>query len=154
MVRFTGETEKRLKVRIKGPKTTYTYNLPLDAWTVFPLSDGNGSYQAVVYKNTSGSKYATVMTAKFEVALKDEFAPFLRPNQYVDYTDAVDTVAKAADLCQGLTHPLEKVAAVYDFVVDTLHYARGCFDLWYCVLSLSLFVDYNFSGWNYNICTV
>lgn len=122
MVRFTGETEKRLKVRIKGPKTTYTYNLPLDAWTVFPLSDGNGSYQAVVYKNTSGSKYATVMTAKFEVALKDEFAPFLRPNQYVDYTDAVDTVAKAADLCQGLTHPLAKVAAVYDFVVDTLHY--------------------------------
>lgn len=122
MVRFTAETDKRLKVRIKGPKTTYTYNLPLDAWTVFPLSDGNGNYQAVVYKNISGSKYATVMTAKFSVELKDEFAPFLRPNQYVDYSEAVDTVAKGAALCEGLGHPLEKVAAVYDFVVDTLHY--------------------------------
>ena len=122
MVRFTGETEKRLKVRVKGPKTTYTYNLPVGEWTVFPLSDGNGNYQVVVYRNTSGSKYATVMTAKFAVELQDEFAPFLRPNQYVDYTNAVDTLAKGAELCEGLEHPLDKVAAVYDFVVDTLHY--------------------------------
>ena len=122
MVRFTGQTDKRLKVRIKGPRTTYTYDLPVDEWTVFPLSDGNGDYLAVVYKNTSGAKYTTVMTAKFSVELEDEFAPFLRPNQYVDYTEAVDTVEKGAELCEGLTHPLEKVAAVYDFVVDGLQY--------------------------------
>lgn len=121
-VQFTAETDKRLKVRVKGPETTYTYNLPVDEWTVFPLSDGDGNYQVVVYKNTTGSKYATVMTAKFPVTLRDEFAPFLRPNQYVNYTDAEDTIAKGAQLCAGLEHPLEKVAAVYDFVVSTLTY--------------------------------
>lgn len=122
MARYTGQTDKRLKVLVKGPKTTYSYNLPLEEWTVFPLSDGNGSYQTTVYKNVTGTKYATVLSAQFDVALRDEFAPFLRPNQYVDYSEAVNTVSKGAELCAGLTHPLEKVAAVYDFVVSTLTY--------------------------------
>lgn len=122
MARYTTPTDKRLKLRVIGPTTTYTYNLPVDQWTVFPLSDGNGAYQAALYINTQGSKYAAVMTAQFDVELKDEFAPFLRPNQYVDYAQAVNTVEKGAALCAGLTHPLEKVAAVYDFVVGTLEY--------------------------------
>lgn len=122
MARYLSQTDKRLKLRVVGPTTTYTYNLPVDEWTVFPLSDGNGIYTAALYINTHDSKYATVMTTQFQVELKDEFAPFLRPNQYVDYSDAPDTVAKGAELCAGLTDPLEKVAAVYDFVVATLTY--------------------------------
>ena len=122
MARYTSHTDKRLKLRITGPFTTYTYNLPVDEWTVFPLSDGSGSYTASLYINTHDSKYALVMTVRFDVELKDEFAPFLRPNQYVDYSGAENTVAKGAALCAGLTHPLEKVAAVYDFVVGTLEY--------------------------------
>ena len=122
MVCFTGYTETRLKVRIQGPETLYTYNLPQQEWTVFPLSDGDGEYTVTVYENTTGSKYAKVMTAEFSVALKDEFAPFLRPNQYVNYTDAEATVAMGAELCAGIGHPLEKVAAVYDYVVNALSY--------------------------------
>lgn len=122
MACYTAETESRLKLQVKGPTTTYTYNLSAGQWTAVPLSDGDGTYQAVVYENVSGSQYATVMAAKFEVTLQDEFAPFLRPNQYVDYTEAANTVAKGAELCYGLTHPLEKVAAVYDYVVNTLSY--------------------------------
>lgn len=122
MVRYFGQTDKRLKVLVKGPGTTYSYNLPQEEWTVFPLSDGEGGYQVALYKNTSGSKYAAVMSAQFEVTLHDEFAPFLRPNQYVNYGEAVNTVDKGAELCVGLTHPLEKIAAVYEFVVSTLTY--------------------------------
>ena len=122
MARYTTQTDKRLKLRVIGPTTVYTYNLPVDQWTVFPLSDGNGSYQAAIYINTHDSKYAAVMVTQFEVTLRDEFAPFLRPNQYVDYSEAENTVAKGAQLCAGLEHPLEKVAAVYDFVVSTLEY--------------------------------
>lgn len=122
MVCYTGYTSSRLKARVQGPQTTYTYNILPEEWAVFPLSDGNGYYTVTIYENTSGSKYATVMSASFSVTLADEFAPFLRPNQYVDYTHAENTVATGAELCAGLTHPLEKVAAVYDFVVATLSY--------------------------------
>lgn len=122
MARYTGQTDKRLKIRIHGPTTTYTYNLPPEEWTTFPLSDGNGSYQAALYINTQDIKYALVMTAEFEVTLQDEFAPFLRPNQYVDYENAENTLEMGAKLCEGLDHPLEKVAEVYDFVVGNLTY--------------------------------
>lgn len=122
MVRYLGQTDKRLKVLIKGPTTTYNYNLPAQGWTVFPLSDGEGSYQIGVYRNTTGSKYAVVLTAEFPVTLADEFTPFLRPNQYVDYAVAPNTVAMGQTLCTGRSEPLEKVAAVYDYVVETLTY--------------------------------
>ena len=122
MVCYSAETQQRLKVLVKGPTTTYTYNLQPESWTVFPLSDGNGAYQVSIYENVYDSKYAAVLSAELEVTLADEFAPFLRPNQYVDYSASSAAVAKGAELTEGLTEPLEKVAAVYDYVVATLSY--------------------------------
>ena len=122
MVRFTGDTEKRLKVLLKGPDTTYNYNLPRGEWTVFPLSDGSGDYQVGVYQNVTGKQYATVMAAEFKADLADEFAPFLRPNQYVNYSEATKAVAVGLEVTEGREHPLEKVEAVYDYVVATLEY--------------------------------
>ncbi len=124
MTRFTAETAKRLKVQVKGPKTTYTYNLTKGKWEAFPLSDGNGSYQITVYENVSGTKYAVVTSVTAAVTLKDEFAPFLRPNQYVDYTAASKTVEKAAELTKDAKDPLKKVEKVYQFVVKNISYDK------------------------------
>lgn len=122
MIRYFGTEGKRLKVRLSGPTTLYTYDLQPDTWTVFPLSDGSGSYRANIYRNTTGSRYVTVMGTSFQAELKDEFAPFLRPNQYVDYSNSPMTMETASLLCAGITDPLEKVAAVYEHVVTVLHY--------------------------------
>ena len=122
MARFTGETEKRLKVLLKGPDTTYNYNLPKGEWVVFPLSGGSGSYQLGIYQNVSGKKYATVMTADFTAEMKDEFAPFLRPNQYVNFSEATKAVATGLEVTEGREKPLEKVEAVYDYVVQNISY--------------------------------
>ena len=122
MARYLADTDSRLKVLVKGPGATYSYNLTAEDWTVFPLSDGSGEYQVGIYENVGGSKYAVVLTAEFSVELRDEFAPFLRPNQYVDYSAATKAVEKGLELTRGLKDPLKKVEAVYDFVVGTLHY--------------------------------
>ena len=124
MAQYTAKTDKRLKAQVKGPTTTYTYNLTAGSWATFPLSDGNGRYQVTVYQNTEGSKYAAVVSAAFDAAMTDEFAPFLRPNQYVDYSIAPKTVAKAAELVKGINDPLKKVEAVYNFVVTNITYDR------------------------------
>ncbi len=122
MVKYNASTSKRLKVQVKGPKSTYTYNIDPKKWNTFPLSEGNGSYTVSVYSNVSGTSYATVLSAKFNAKLKNEFGPFLYPNQYVDYSSAPNSVKKATELCSSKGSNLEKVAAVYDFVVDTLSY--------------------------------
>ena len=124
MVRYSAATTKKLKAQVKGPTTTYTYNIAPEAWAAFPLSDGDGGYQVTLYENVSGSKYAAVLSASFTVALTDEFAPFLRPNQYVDYANATNSIAKAKELTKDKTAALDKVAAVYGYVVKTLTYDK------------------------------
>ena len=122
MVQYGASNSKRMKVQVTGPATTYTYDLPASAWTTFPLSDGNGSYKVTVLQNTQGSKYATLDAVSFNVQLKDEFAPFIRPNQYVDYVSAENTVKKAGELTANLDAPLDKVAKIYDYVVNNFTY--------------------------------
>ncbi len=121
---------KKLMVQVFGPsyatnQTKYTYHLNADEWTTFPLSDGNGSYKVTVYENTSGKKYASLLSASFNVTLEDEFAPFLRPNQYVNYEEgAENSIAKAAELTEGIDDPLKKVEEVYKFVVNNVTYDK------------------------------
>lgn len=122
MVQYGASNSKRMKVQVTGPATTYTYDLPASAWTTFPLSDGNGGYKVTVLQNTQGSKYAALASVSFRAELTDEFAPFIRPNQYVDYASAENTVKQAGELTAGLSDPLEKVAKIYDYVVNTLTY--------------------------------
>ena len=126
MVSWLGGGSDKLKVLIKGPGgTQYQYNLRTDGqYETFPLSDGSGSYSVGVYKNISGTQYSTVLSCAVDASLTDEFAPFLRPNQYVNYTSDSKAVAKAAELCAGVTDNLEKVAKVYSFVVSNITYDK------------------------------
>ncbi len=124
MVRYTASTTKRLKALVQGPTTQYQYNLTSGEWTALPLSDGNGSYQVGVYENVKGTSYSGVVAQKFKVTLTDEYAPFLRSNQYVDFEAAPNTVAKAAELCKGKDDALDKVKAVYTYVVGNMSYDK------------------------------
>ena len=122
MVKYGGNGSQRLKVQVKGPSTTYTYNLSKNKWEVFPLSDGNGNYKVSVFENVSGTQYAMLTSLSQKVSLKNEFAPFIRPNQYVNYSAASNAVSIAATLTKDIAEPIKKVEAVYDYVVKTLSY--------------------------------
>ena len=124
MVKWIEGGTPKLKVLLKGPSgTTYQYNLRTDGeYEVFPLSDGSGAYTAGVYRNISGKEYATVLSISFNAALMDEFAPFVRPNQYVNFKADSAAVAKAAELCTGIDANLAKVEKVYNFVIGNTTY--------------------------------
>ena len=124
MVNFTGTTATRIKVRVTGPTTVYDYDLPVQTWVTFPLSDGNGAYSLMVLENTTAKKYAKVASASFQVTLADEFAPFLRPNQYVNYSAAPNTLAEASKIVGSETDALKKVELIYSYVVKNLTYDK------------------------------
>lgn len=121
---YSGQNDKRIKVQIKYSDTTYTYNLPHDTWVTFPLSEGDGVYKVTIYENTTGNKYANCLSQTFTATLGDEFAPFIRPNQYVNYENAAATVSTAADLCADIREPLVKVEVIYDYVISHLTYDK------------------------------
>ncbi len=125
MASWNGGSAK-VKLLLKGPGgTQYQYDLHTDGrYETFPLSDGSGSYSVGVYKNIEGTQYSTVLGCTVEAKLTDEFGPFLRPNQYVNFTAESRAVAKAAELCAGVTDNLEKVGRVYEFVIENVAYDK------------------------------
>lgn len=126
MIKYNSSVSVGLKVLITGPdKVSYNYNLRKDgAYDTFPFSAGNGAYSIGVYKNISGTQYSTEYTTSVTVTLKDPNAPFLRPNQYVNYNTNTLCVKKAAELVAGSTTTLDKVAKVYDYVIKNFTYDK------------------------------
>lgn len=122
MVQYAAPNSKRMKVQVAGPTTTYTYDLAPQTWVTYPLSDGNGTYKVTAFENIQASEYSTLAAVSFPVEMEDEFAPFIRPNQHVDYANAPQSIQKAAELTAGIEDPLQKVEVIYNFVVNTLSY--------------------------------
>ena len=123
MVKYSGGN-KKIKVQItKG--TTYTYDLNArDAFEVYPFTEGNGSYSVKVFENVSGNQYAQLLSQTISVSLTNEFAPFLYPNQYVNFNSGSAAVGVAAQLAAG-KDPLGVVDAVYKYVIANVSYDYG-----------------------------
>ncbi|HBC26210.1 MAG TPA: transglutaminase, partial [Ruminococcaceae bacterium] len=125
MVRQSG-TEKRLKAQVKKDGMTYNYDLNHDGnYEAFPLQMGDGSYTVRIMENVSGSSYRELFSASFPVKLSSSLAPFLYPNQYVNYTDSSAAVKKSYDLCSGSKTDVDKLKAVYNFLIKNIKYDYG-----------------------------
>lgn len=121
--RFTGDSPK-VKLQLTAENSlTYTYDLPVDGeWTIFPVSLGSGHYTLGVYSNIEATMYAEVYGTEFDVALTDEFGPFLYPNQYVWFTGDTRAIGLAKDLCFAANNDLEAVSFIYNYVVTHVTY--------------------------------
>jgi len=124
MVSYIEETYVSVKVLINSPDDTeYQYSLnPYGDFEAFPLSEGNGTYEISVYKNIDGSQYISVMTTTIDVVLINEYAPFLRPNQIVNFHKDNAVVRKAAELTFGMNLYMEKISAIYQYIIDNISY--------------------------------
>ena len=121
-VKYLESTDKIIKAQVTKGSATYTYTIRKKDYEVLPLTEGSGSYKVTVLKNVSGNSYAQVLTASFDASLSDEFQPYIRPNQYVDYTGSSKCVVKADDLCRGASTDLAKVKKVYKWVIKYFSY--------------------------------
>lgn len=123
MAKYLGDAGK-IKLQLTGSDTiTYTYNLePGSDYDTFPLSAGDGDYMLEVFENIQDDRYATAYSDILSVALKDEFTPFLYPNQFVYYTEHTKAIAKGAELAEGTDGDLDVVTNVYNFVTDAITY--------------------------------
>lgn len=124
MVRFLGSSAPGVRVIITGPSNVqYQYRLNTEGrWEVFPFSDGSGSYTIGVFEQVSGNRFAMANNHTVNVALVDEFAPFLRPNQFVNFNRNSRAVAKASELVSGSGSVIESVSRIYNFVIENIEY--------------------------------
>ena len=119
------KTSKALKLRVTFNGETLTYDLNGKGENeVFPFQMGSGKYEITLWENVSGKKYSAAGKISVTVKLTREDGAFLYPSQYVNYTEKSKAVAKAAELCKGLSDKeafsaickFMKTQFVYDFV--------------------------------------
>ncbi len=122
-VGVSAKSDKRLKFRTQMGEAQYTYNLPNDGTpTFYPLQSGDGEYTFIVFENTHDTNYIKKYTTQAAVTLESEFAPFLRPSQFVDYTADSACVAMAAQLASSAADQAGAVANIYDYIVTHITY--------------------------------
>ena len=95
-------TKRRLKLRVSKDDTTLTYDLNGEMrYELFPLQLGNGLYTVRLYENIAGNQYRSVGAVPFYVTLNRQDAPFLIPNQYINYSMSSEIVSIADQICDG-----------------------------------------------------
>ena len=123
MVKYSGSVSK-IRVQItRDGGSTYTYALNNSgSYEVFPLSQGSGGYSINIYENVSGNQYALALGQYISVSLRNSFLPFLYPNQYVNFYNGSQTVAKGARLASTAANDLEVVENIYNYVIHNISY--------------------------------
>lgn len=122
----SAKSDTRLKLQVFLGEEEYRYDVPADGTPViFPLQMGDGTYTVKVMEKVEDKKgYLPVYTTDFQVALEDEFQPFLRPSAYVDYDKDSDCVRLAAELAAQEEDALGVVGAVFDYICKNIVYDR------------------------------
>jgi len=123
MVHFLEETTRNLMARLSIPSGgTHNFRLRSGEFIVIPLTHGNGKYKIEIFQSAGGNAYAEVLSETITVELVDEFAAFLRPNYYVNYHDGSEAIKFAWEMTKSLPEEVEKVAAVYTYVIENVKY--------------------------------
>lgn len=87
------------------------------------FSSGSGTYQICCYQQIDGSRYAALFADTLEVSFqKNEFLPFLYPNQYVNFTPDSASSKLALSIISEDASDVDALQAVYNYVVQNLTY--------------------------------
>lgn len=116
-------SDKRLKFQVIKDEATYNYDIASDGTpSILPLQCGDGVYRFRVMENVVDNRYAEIYSTSRDVVLSDEFQPFLRPNDYVNYSKDSDCVKKAQELADSSSDALTLVGSVYDYICTGVVY--------------------------------
>ncbi len=122
MARYFGGCPK-VKMIITGPNSyKCTYDLNSSEYQAFPLTAGSGSYSIGIYENIEGNAYATAYSMTLNASIYNDFSPYLRPSQYVNYNANTYAVALASQLCATASSDLDCVSIVYNYIIDNITY--------------------------------
>ena len=122
-VKFLENTDRMLMVVITTPDgDEYIYNLNPEANEVFPLTSGNGRYKISIHEHVADNVFLDILLVEIDVELRDEFVPFIRPNQYVYYSENSPVTKKAVELSTKDNNFIDTVESIFNFVVDSVSY--------------------------------
>ena len=119
-------SQSKIKFQVLKDDATYTYSVVSGADQIFPLQCGDGHYTFKVMENIADNKYAELYKCETDVKLADPLDPFLRPNQYANYSENSECVKKARGFAQSASGEDEFIMQIYKYVCDNITYDKEC----------------------------
>ena len=116
-------SEKNIKVLLTFGETQYVFNVPKDGTAAYiPFPCGDGKYELRVMQNTVDNKYIELAKTEIDVALADEFTPFLHSNLLVKFDEDSACVKKAAELAAQASDDTGFMKLVYELIKNSVTY--------------------------------
>lgn len=113
----------RLKFQVVCGEMKYNYDISNEGETaILPLNVGDGTYEFKVMESVGDSKYTCTWSDVRTVTMADEFQPYLRPSQMVNYNENSNCVKKARELAADCQTDIEVVSAIYKFLCKHVKY--------------------------------
>lgn len=114
---------KRLKLMIIKDGTSYVYNLNnYGVYNNFPLQLGSGEYSVLVLENVRGIKYRIIYKELVNARIKNINQVYLNSVQLIEWNESIEAVKKARSLTKGIGSDIDKVKAVYKYIVSNIEY--------------------------------
>ena len=118
-----GNPGNQYKLRVTKDGATLMYDINANGvYEILPLQLGSGNYNFELFRSVGGNKYAQEGALAIGAALTTEYAAFLVPNQYVNYTEDSPGVKLSEELCEGLETDTEKLQALREYVTTNFTY--------------------------------
>lgn len=122
-VNYQQPIDKRIRVLVEKDGKRYSYNIQnVKEAESFPLQMGNGTYTVRVMENVEGNKYKEISKQDIKVELKDENVVYLNSIQEIKWDKSSEAIQLASELTKGLTNDLDKVNAIYNYIVTNVSY--------------------------------
>lgn len=116
---------QKIKVLIQLDDNKIYYDIKNEEeFEYFPLQLGNGNYKIAVLKNLEGNRYSYVFKEYIDVDIEDEKIIFLNSIKNVDFNKDMESVKLSEELTKDLDTNLEKVQAVYDYIITNISYDK------------------------------
>ena len=102
-----------IKLQIQKDDKKYNYDLKTTDFTTFPVNMENGTYTIKILQQIEGTRYAICASTSMEVNLTNDLAPYLYPNQIVDYTIDSYVYKKSFELVKEDRDDLTRIAHLF-----------------------------------------
>ena len=114
----------KYKLGVTKSGATYYYDIAPGATVSCALQSGNGQYSIVLYRNVSGNQYQKVDTKSvtLNLAESNKNSAFLGSVQNIKWSANDAPIKKAAELTKGKKSDMDKIKAIYNYVVSNVSY--------------------------------
>lgn len=119
-VNYQPKNEGDTKVMILKDNVKYTYSVGSN--NVFPLQLGNGKYTVSILENVIDNKYKVVKSEDVVLQLENNNLVYLQSNQIINWNENMAPIQKAKELTKDAKNDIEKVEAIYSYIVGNVTY--------------------------------